>query len=800
MMRRRSKWGLMRRALRWLGWTTLSLCLLLLAMGFWGYVWLRQGLPLFDGEIVLDGPSAPIEIVRDRHAIPHIRAQTIEDALFGQGFAHAQDRLWQMEFQRRLGQGRLAEIVGADAVPTDRFMRLLGFYRLAEASLDHLSTDAIAWLNAYAAGVNAFLTHRSGPLPPEFLIFGHRNIEPWHPADSVVWLKMMALDLSKNWRNELLRARLSTRLSTEQIADLWPDYPAKAPVSLAALNRSLDLEHLASLLPKAPPPGIGSNAWVISGERSKTGAALLANDPHLGFRMPGIWHLSHLKSPELELIGAGLPGVPGVVLGHNGKIAWGMTNTGSDVQDLFIEKIDPDDPERYLTPDGGALFEQREEMIQVKDGESQLFIHRATRHGPILSDLLGDTGGFAGEDQVVALAWTALLEDDRSIETLFDLSKAEDWNGFLRAVENHGSPQQNLFFADGKGDIGMVAPGKVPVRRSGDGLWPVPGWTGEYDWIRMIPANELPKELNPKDQMIVNANNRIVPDDYPHLIAALWESPYRARRIEALLGGGLHDIDRFKEIQLDQLSLLADDFLPVMIKAKPSNSKAASMIERLKGWDRGMRADAAEPLIFAAWYRAFSRSIYQDELGPLFPAYFGIRPQFINRVLKEKPIWCDNVDTEPIEGCLDLASVALDDALHDLEKRFGGDPDDWRWGEAHPAAMNHPILGEVPLLGRLFNSRHPVGGDSVTVNVAHYRQGDDADPYASIQGASYRVLYDLGDLDRSRFIAASGQSGHPLSPHYRDLTYLWAKGAFLAMNRDPESYEAEALGRLLLRP
>ena len=790
----------MKRAVCWLGFAALGLFILLLLTAGGGYVWLRQGLPLVDGDIALRGPSKPVEIVRDRHAVPHIRAQTVEDAIFAQGFAHAQDRLWQMEFQRRIGAGRLAEIVGTDGLPTDRFIRMLGLHRLAEESLSLLSDETIAWLEAYASGVNAFLETRTGPLPPEFLIFGHDDIEPWRPADSVVWIKMMALDLNRNWRDELLRARLSARLSDEQIADLWPDYPTTAPVSLSSLGETIDLDRLASILPPAPPPGIGSNGWVVSGERSKSGAPLLANDPHLGFRMPGVWYLTHLKAPELELIGASLPGVPGVVLGHNGTIAWGMTNTGSDAQDLFIETIDPADPERYLTPDGSAPFETREEVIDINGEESVTFTVRSTRHGPVISDLLGDTGGLADEENVLALAWTALDAGDIGIQTLFDLSKASDWNGFLDAVDDHGSPQQNVFFADQAGHIGMVVPGDVPIRRSGDGLWPIPGATGEHDWIDVIPADDLPKKHNPEGGVIVNANNRLVPDDYPHLITANWEPPYRARRIEALIGDQQHDLESFASMQLDQFSLLADDFLPLMIEAEPSGEDASSAIDRLRDWDRVMRDDAAEPLIFAAWYREFTRLIYEDELGPLFLSYWGIRPQFIELVLNQKPLWCDDIETDPIEECLGLASTALDRALDDLEQRYGDDPEDWRWGEAHPARMDHSIFGSVPVLGRLFNTVQPIGGDSVTVNVAHYRQGNDADPFASVQGASYRGLYDLADLDRSRFISAAGQSGHPLSPYYRDLTALWAKGDLLSMNRDPDDYETDALGHLTITP
>ena len=421
----------MRRALRWSGLTLLGLALILVALSLAGYVWLRQGLPVVDGERVVQGPGAPVEIVRDRHAIPHIAGDSFTDVLFAQGYAHAQDRLWQMEFQRRVGAGRLAEVVGARALPADKFIRTLGLHRLAEASLAYLDDDTLAWLDAYADGVNAFLEDRQGPLPPEFFIFGHHTIEPWKPVDSVVWIKMMALDLSRNWRDELLRARLATRLSSEQIADLWPTYPDDAPVTLASELQGFDLERLAAALPPAPAPLQGSNGWAISGARSEHGAPILANDPHLAFRTPGVWYLAHLKSPELELIGAGLPGVPGVVLGHNGDVAWGITNTGGDSQDLFIEKLDPADPGRYLTPDGPAAFETRTEMIAVKDADDVPLTIRATHHGPVISDLVAASTDVAGGDSVLALAWTALAEDDIGIQNLFAMTRTRSWQGFL---------------------------------------------------------------------------------------------------------------------------------------------------------------------------------------------------------------------------------------------------------------------------------------------------------------------------------------------------------------------------------
>ncbi len=791
----------MRRLLRWLGWGGFGLVSLALLAAVGGYWWLLQSLPKLEGEIVVEGLDDPVTILRDQHGIPHIEANSLEEAIFAQGFAHAQDRLWQMEFQRRVGAGRLAEIVGAQALPTDRFMRLLGFYRLAEASLAHLSEDSLGWLNAYAAGVNAYLAQRSGPLPPEFLLLGHHEIEPWTPADSVVWIKLMALDLSRNWRNELLRARLTKRLTDEQIADLWPSYPEQAPVTLVGLARSLDLETLAEALPPTPPPGMGSNAWVVSGDRSETGAPLLANDPHLGLRTPGTWYLVHLDTPQLELIGAGLPGVPGIVLGHNGAIAWGMTNTGPDSQDLFVERLDPADPEQYLTPSGTAPFLKRDEVIKIKGGDPVTLTVRTTRHGPVISDLVESASEVLEADQVLALAWTALAEDDTSIETLFDLTKALDWNGFLDAVRHHNVPQQNVFYADKRGRIGFVAPGRVPVRKQGDGLWPVPGWSGDYDWVDVVPFEALPKDNDPDDNAFLNGNNRIVPPEYPHLLTAIWEPPYRARRIKSLLDEQTHSLESFAAMQLDQLSLLASDLLPIMLEIRAGSDAAEKALEDLRSWDQVMVADRAEPLIFAAWYRAFTRLAYADELGPLFGSYWNIRPQFVDLILTDKPIWCDDQSTEPIEQCSDLLSRALDLALEDLEARYGADPADWRWGEAHRARMEHPILKGQPIIEDIFNIETPVGGDSVTVNVGHYVLWNDRHPFATVQAASYRGLYDLADLSRSRFVAATGQSGHPLSSHYRDLTALWAEGKTVRIAQPaPEEDGQSTKRRLILKP
>jgi penicillin G amidase len=789
-----------RRLLRALGWILAGAAALIVAVAGGGYLWLRQSLPQVDGEIVVAGLERPVSIVRDRWAIPHIEAASLLDATFALGFVHAQDRLFQMEFRRRLGAGRLAEVVGAAALPTDRFMRTLGLYRRAEASIAHLGPETAAWLEAYAAGVNAYLDGRSGPLPPEFLILRHGRVEPWRPADSLVWLRLMMLDLGANHRDELLRARLARRLSDAQIADVWPDYPGDAPITLVELARRLPWEELAAALPSEPPAAAGSNAWVVSGSRTAGGFPLLANDPHLGLQAPGVWYLAHLKTPEIELAGASMAGVPGIVIGHNGTIAWGLTNTGADVQDLFVERLDPDDPTRYLIPGGTAAFETRDEVIRIDDAPAVTLTVRETRHGPVISDLLPDAGRLFPGGTVLALAWTALAEDDLAAGGLLKIGQARDWEQFVGALRDVGAPIQNIHYADAAGHIGLIAPGRVPIRRDGDGRWPVPGWTGAYDWTGWVPFEALPRTLDPPDGVLFNANNRVVPEDYPYLLTADWEAPYRARRLARLLDRSGFGVGDFAAIQADELSLLAQDLLPIMLAAEPSGPETAQAMARLEAWDRVMRPDAAEPLLFAAWYRELSRLVYADELGDLFDGFWRVRPQFMSRILTDRQIWCDDIGTDPVETCAQRAAAALEAALADLSARLGDDADRWRWGEAHRARMVHPIFEDLPVLGPLFEIEVATGGDSVTVNVGHFSPRDQRRPFASTHAATYRAIYDLADLGRSRFITATGQSGNPLSPHYRDLTALWAAGQGIPIERVSASFRQGAIGVLRLRP
>lgn len=614
---------------------------LLLGGGF--YFYLRSSLPQIDGSIAVAGLGGALTIARDADGVPLITAADDADAAFGLGFAHAQDRLFQMELMRRAGAGRLAEIFGEQALANDRQMRVLGLYRLAEAELPLLSAPLRRALDAYAAGVNAFLSTRSGVLPPEFLLLRFAP-EPWRPADSLVWGKLMDLELAGNYRSELLRARLARTLSPAELAFLYPQYPKDAPTTLAGLTqlyRRLPLDRLYAALPPLATLGPirASNNWVVDGAHSQSGKPLLSNDPHLGFAAPGVWYLARVRTPGRELAGATAPGAPFVVVGHSDNLAWGFTNTGSDVEDLFIEKIDPTDPGRYLTPDGSAAFATRQERIGVRDAAPVRFIVRTTRHGPVLSDAL--PAGAAEPGYVLALAASFLSPDDTTPEALWGIGRAADAEAFRDALKSWVAPQQNVVYADSGGKIGFIAPGRVPIRKSGDGWLPMPGWSGDHDWTGFIPFAELPQARNPASGHFISANNKIVPDTYPYFLSHDWDMPNRAQRISDLLAATPRQTPAASAaIQADTLSFAARRLVPLMTRIAPQSAIASDAIARLRGWDFRMEPGEVAPLLFTAWLRAFAHSMFSAHLGDAAADYWDLKPQVVDAVLSAHPEWC----------------------------------------------------------------------------------------------------------------------------------------------------------------
>ena len=793
-----------------------------------GYAYLRLSLPQTKGEIRVPGLGAAVEVLRDRYGIPHIFAGSPEDASFALGFAHAQDRLWQMEMSRRIAAGRLAEIVGPGALEADRFLRTLGVRRAAEANLRGLDAETRRLLDAYAAGVNAFIA--SGPvLPPEFWLTGARP-EPWTPADSVAWTKMMAWDLGGNWRNELLRMRLAKTLPLARIHELLPPYPGeKVPLiaDLKELYSSMEREAVRLAENRGQSPisfsndghrgksgsdpdfpnneGLGSNNWVVSGARTESGKPLLANDPHLGLTAPPVWYFAQLSAPGMNVIGATLPGVPGVILGRNERIAWGFTNTGPDVQDLYIEKLDG--AGGYLAPEGTRPFQVIDETILVKGAPPENLRVRVSRHGPVISDVMRTAQDLAPRGHVLAFAWTALAEDDLTAQAAHKFARAREWEGFLAAARDFHAPQQNMVYADVEGNIGFVAAGRVPHRRATNdlkGMAPAPGWQEKYDWVGYIPYEQLPRSYNPEGGAVVTANHRITPPGYAHFISSDWQPPYRADRIQTLLDAvPKHSVPSFARIQADVVSLAMRELLPRLLATRPRSEDARKVLALLGKWDGTMAPERAEPLIAWAWWRELTRAVYADELGDAFRQNWLARAVFLGGVLSgdaEGARWCDDVRTSAVETCEEVLALSLEAALADLRRRYGNDQARWRWGNAHFARHEHRPFSRQPLLAQLFDINVPSPGDAYTVNVGRNNLNDDAQPFANRHAASLRAIYDLSNLENSLYIHSGGQSGNILSDHYRAFSEAWSKNEYIPMRAERKTLEAEPHHLLRLLP
>ena len=768
---------------------------LLLVLGGGLYLYLLSSLPQADGSLVVRGPKAEIRIERDRAGVPLINAQDDEDAAFGLGFVHAQDRLFQMELQRRYGAGRLAEIFGQEAVTIDRQMRVLGLYRAAEAEIPFLSSTVKRGLEAYAAGVNALVATRRGALPPEFQLLRFAP-ELWRPADSLVWGKLMAVQLGGNYRGELLRARMARTVPAADLAFLYPEYPKDAPTALSEMlpiYRRLSLDTLYAALPPVVGPIYASNNWVVDGRHSASGKPLLANDPHLEFGAPGFWYLARLRTPQHEIAGGTAAGSPFILVGHNERIAWGLTTTTADVEDLFVERIDPADPGRYLTPEGSAAFVSRRETILVR-GEAPVDITiRTTRHGPVLSDVLPPSAADPGF--VLALAATFTIPEDRGAEALWEINRATDWPSFREASRNFVGPIQNIVYADIDGTIGFIAPGLVPIRRSGEGWLPAPGWTGEYDWVGFVPFVKLPNAINPPSGHFISANNKIVPVGYPYFLSRDWDLPNRAERIEDLLAATpVQTPASSATIEADTLSQMSQRLVPLMTRISASDEASDEAIRRLRRWDFHMDRDKVEPLLFTAWLREFSREILFDRLGDAVAGYWDLRPRVMEAVLTEHEDWCDDPNQPGHQGCAVRLRGSLKTALGRLRQVYGANMAQWRWGRAHVAMFANPVFSRIRVLRDWLDISIPTSGGYDTLDRGPSTIRDDARPFAQRFGAGLRIITDLAAPNGSTMMITPGQSGNPLSGHFADLLQLWRDFTWLVPGR------SKAVATLVLMP
>lgn len=771
---------------RWVTRIALGALVLLLVIVAGGWLWLRSSLPQTDGDIVLAGLAQNVEIRRDRHGIPHITAKTDRDAHFALGYVHAQDRLWQMDFHRRLGAGRLSEVIGPPTLKTDQYMRTLGLHRLAEESVRRMPPDMRSAVDAYTAGVNAYLESRNGAWPLEFYLLRYRP-EPWKPADSLVWGRLMGINLSRNWHEEVLRSRIIKALGAAAAHTLLPKYPIDGPRSLASL---------AGFAPNPLASGSASNGWAITGPRTRDGTPLLANDPHLRFRTPALWYLVNIQAPGLALTGATVPGVPFLVLGHNQHIAWGVTSAETDVQDLFVERIDPSDRDWYRTPEGARPFTTRQEIIRVRGDKDSHLTVRETRHGPVISDVIPSLDGLVRSGHVLSLATPALHPDDRTSEALYRLGKAEGWIPFRDALKKWHTPHVNFLYADALGKVGFLSPARIPVRYSGDGELPAEGWSGEFDWAGMVPFDDLPQSIGPAAGYVANANNPTVPADYRFALGRFRTPGYRARRLDGLIKATeKHDMNSMSAIQNDMVSVAGQDMLRVLLQTAPRSEKAGQVYALLRAWDGTMARHIPQPLIFAAWVRALDRRLFADELGPIYADYRGLNTQSMKTVLGRDKSWCNDTTTPGTESCDDQVALALDDALAELTEGFGSEMTRWQWGDAHQVRFDHPVLGRLPWIGNWFNVRLPSDGGPYTLNRGMIRINNDSAPYASVHGAAYRAVYDLADLGNSRYMVAPGQSGNWFSSHYDDMADAWRNQGFISLKSPGKD-----AGLLVLRP
>lgn len=716
-------------------------------------MFLEQTLPQQTGTVRVAGLHAPAEIGRDSLGVVTIRAGSEADAAFALGYAHAQDRMFQMDLMRRYGAGRLSEVVGPGALPADEFMRRLGLYRVAEANYKNLPPDTQALFQAYADGVNAYLARRGSLLAPEFMLLHYRP-EPWQPADSIVWGRLMALDLSSNLDDEHLRQSLADHLTGQEMQWIWP-------VAQRVTQRQ-DLPWL--------PPGGASNNWVVAGKLSTTGKPLLANDPHLSLNLPGTWYLARIEVAGHVLAGATAPGVPAVIIGRNDHVAWGFTTAYADTEDLFVETLL--DNHQYVTPEGPRPLIRRQEVIRVKGAEPVIIEVEATRHGPILETDEAHHRGYA-------LAWTGLRPDDRTGLALLAMNRAKNADQFREALRDFESPVQNAVFADDTGNIGYIMAGRIPIRAQvkDQSQGPVPGDRHDYDWVGVIPFDQLPQGMNAPSGYFATANNRTMAPDYPYFIAGKFDFDYRIHRIRQMIAATPHhNLDSMAAMQLDTFSPAAQELLPLMLAVQSDPDLAT--------WDLRMDRDAPEPLIFSAWLRELAHILLDPRVGSEFSDVWSWDAPLIADALKGKPAagLCDDPRTPAVEDCAGDVRLAYKQAIAKLTAAYGADRSNWRWGNAHRAHFPNRVLGQVPVVASLVDLATPTDGDNFTLNRASPRVDDPTGAhFDDVHGASLRVIFDLSNLDRSRFVIAGGQCGNPLSAHYADFVALWRDGQYVTM-------------------
>ncbi|MCC5989189.1 MAG: penicillin acylase family protein [Pararhodobacter sp.] len=801
------------------------------------YYFLSRSLPDYDTTWRVRGVEASLEIARNTHNVPHVFGESDPDVFFGLGFAHAQDRLWQMTIMRRTVQGRLSEVFGSRTLRTDELLRRLDLYEQARRSLAAQDEYTRAALESYARGVNAWVhlvnDRAMGRGAPEFFLFPG-EIAQWTPTDSIALLKLMGLQLSGHLDAEVRRARISALLGEERTRDILPDDPGQGLAALpdfASLFPGLTDTQLAAahvmpgqgrgeaLTPFSALEHAGaSNAWAAAPERSTNGGTLLANDPHLGFTAPSVWYLARLELESGGVIGGTIPGIPAVLVGRSERLAWGLTTAYLDDQDVFIERLDAENPTRYRTPDGWAEFETRRSIIRVRDEEPVTVTLRWSENGPVLPGSHFNLAAVTPPGHVAALGWTLFDDADSSMSAATALMRAGSVDEALTAGEMHVAPAQNLMVID-RDTIALQLIGRMP-RRDADhptqGRMPAPGWEAASRWQGHLPYSANPRFIDPETGLLGNTNNKLLDRPFPLHVSHFWGDSQRIQRWTHLMRQrSVHTRDSFIEAQLDTVSQAARNLLPLVgaelwfqgEPAEPGTPEAMRQqaLALLADWNGEMNEHLPEPLIYAAWMRELQFRLIRDRLGPLTEIFTHMEPLFIERVYRDiegAGDWCDVIQSAVVETCEDMARIALDAALIELRQRFGPNIESWRWGDAHQATHDHTVLGEVPVLRHFVNIRQSTSGGDHTLLRGRTAGGPPGteEPFLNVHGAGFRGVYDMADPEASVFITSTGQSGHPLSRHYDDLGVLWRRGEYIPMTLDPDLARAGGIGVTRLEP
>lgn len=786
--------------------------LILVITFFLGVRLVKKSLPQIKGTVEIRGLHKSVQVVRDENGVPHIFAQNDEDLYFAMGYVVAQDRLWQMDINRRSSMGTLSEIYGNRALSADRLIHTIGFPEIAKRLAESINEKSKTILFSYAEGVNAFITSHFDELPIEFNLLSYQP-QAWEVEHSLAYQRMMAWGLEMAWRVDPVYGQLLEKVGPEKVEEIFPEYSGGSTIlgqgdpdeSRVAeiLFREINTEfsHFTDLF----GAGLGSNSWVVSGEKTTSGKPLLANDPHLGLKNPGIWYEVHLHAPGINCYGVSLPGIPGIVIGRNESIAWGLTNVMADACDFFAEKMNPNNADQYLYQGRWYEIVTEEREILVKDEAPVIIKVRSTNHGPLVSDAfrsLEESG------QTISMNWAGFLQSDEAL-AFSKINRSQNRDQFVDGLQHFAVPAQNFVYADTTGNIGYYCAGKIPIRKKGNGLIPQAGSSNSFEWKGWIPFERLPHSFNPPEGQIITANNKISDKAVPYFISTYWEPPYRAERIGQLLQSEKKFTpEDFKKIQMDQLSKHGQYIHPFILNVLPkfeqSEYSRTFFVNAIKAWDFQMDENSVGASIFEVFLIKLYENIFLDEMGEQLFNNFLMLPNIPIRVADQllargSSTWFDNISTQAEKETMEsILLLSLEQTFEFMKTAYGEKLCNWRWGQIHKITFEHPLGKKAPL-NNFFNvGPFPIGGSETTVNNATFKLSGNR--FATVAGPSMRMIADMSTQNKSQMITTTGQCAHPLSDHFKDQSNKWLNGQFHPIIQDSLKIFTSDFDVLVLKP